>query len=68
MSDCRQPALLQQLDHFRDSPPEEWRKRGDAGRVGYGLFADESIHAGEYILEYVGEIIDLGEFNMRKHG
>ena len=49
--------------------PRAWRrvKRGDAGRVGCGLFADELIRAGEYILEYVGEIIDLGEFNMRKH-
>ena len=50
VSNVRLPTtrVLQQLDHSRTARVEKG-KRGDAGRVGYGLFADESIHAGEYI-------------------
>lgn len=32
---------------------------------GYGVFADEHIKKGEFIIEYVGEVVSVTEFNKR---
>lgn len=37
----------------------------ETGAKGYGLFAMEDIQAGQFIIEYVGEVIDKVEFQKR---
>lgn len=37
----------------------------ETGAKGYGLFAMEDIQAGQFIIEYVGEVIDKVEFEKR---
>ena len=37
-----------------------------AGAKGFGLFAAESIRAGQFIIEYVGEVLEEDEYLRRK--
>lgn len=37
-----------------------------AGAKGYGLFAKEAIRAGQFIIEYVGEVLEEEEYQKRK--
>lgn len=37
-----------------------------AGRKGFGLFADQDLPAGAFLIEYVGEVIEEDEFERRR--
>lgn len=37
-----------------------------AGAKGYGLCAAEPIKAGQYLIEYIGEVLEEEEYNRRK--
>lgn len=38
----------------------------EAGGKGWGLFANEEINEGSFIVEYVGEVISMRELSTRK--
>ena len=42
------------------------RMQKRAGAKGHGLFAAEAIRAGQFIIEYVGEVLEEDEYLRRK--
>ncbi len=54
------------VDHYNHIKSQEKKTFVDRqGRMGRGLFAGEDIKAGEYIVEYVGELVDSAEYQRR---
>ncbi|PVU92727.1 hypothetical protein BB561_003651 [Smittium simulii] len=40
---------------------------GDAGKKGYGIYAEENIKSGQFIIEYTGEMVSMSDFITRTH-
>lgn len=45
------------------SPPRAVQRR--AGAKGFGLFAQEDLKAGQFVIEYLGEVLEEEEYHRR---
>lgn len=55
--------VVEHYNHLKTEEKKTFVSR--QGQMGRGLFAGEDIKAGEYIVEYVGELIDSAEYHRR---